>query len=75
LDVVLQMRSYIDAHMVDKTRGGGKLAHVTKHMMGLFAGQPGSRQWRRHLSENVHRSDAGWSVVEDALAAMELAAA
>jgi tRNA-dihydrouridine synthase A len=69
------MRGYIDAHMADKTRGGGKLAHVTKHMMGLFAGQPGSRHWRRHLSENAHREGAGWAVIEDALAAMEQAAA
>ena len=75
LDVVIQMRDYIDAHMADKTRGGGKLAHVTKHMMGLFAGQPGSRHWRRHLSENAHREGAGWAVIEDALAAMEQAAA
>ena len=75
VQVVLQMRDYIEAHMVDESRGGGKLAHVTKHMMGLFAGQPGARQWRRYLSENAHRSGGGWSVVEDALAAMQQAAA
>ncbi len=75
MDVVLAMRPYIDAHMVDEGRGGGKLAHVTKHMMGLFAGQAGARQWRRYLSENAHREGAGWAVVEDALDAMAQAAA
>lgn len=75
IDVVLQMRSYIEAHMADESRGGGKLSHVTKHMLGLFAGRPGARQWRRYLSENGHRAGAGWSVVEDALDAMNQAAA
>ncbi|MBU2993083.1 tRNA dihydrouridine(20/20a) synthase DusA [Octadecabacter sp. 1_MG-2023] len=75
VDVVLQMRDYIEAHVADQSKGGGKLAHVTRHMLGLFAGQPGSRQWRRHLSEHAYRAGAGWSVVEDALAAMEQAAA
>ncbi|MFT7369514.1 MAG: tRNA-dihydrouridine synthase A [Alteromonas macleodii] len=75
LDIVLQMRSYIDAHVVDQSCGGGKLAHITKHMMGLFAGQPGSRQWRRYLSENAHRDGASWAVVEDAVAAMKQSAA
>jgi len=75
VDVVLQMRSYIEAHLADKSRGSGKLAHVTKHMMGLFAGRPGARQWRRHLSEHGHRDGANWAVVEDALAAMKQAAA
>ncbi len=75
VDVVLQMRPYIETHLADDSRGGGKLAHVTKHMLGLFAGRPGARQWRRHLSEHAHRDGAGWSVVEDALAAMDRAAA
>lgn len=75
LDVVLQMRPYIEAHLADESRDGGKLAAVTKHMLGLFAGRPGARQWRRHLSEHAHRAGAGWSVVEGAVAAMEQAAA
>jgi len=74
VEVVLQMRSYIEAHLADDSQGGGKLAHVTKHMLGLFAGRAGARQWRRHLSEQSHRDGAGWSVVEDALAAMDRAA-
>jgi tRNA-dihydrouridine synthase A len=37
-------------------------------MLGLFQRVPGARAWRRHLSEQAHRADAGWSVVRDALA-------
>lgn len=71
IDVVLQMRPYIEAHLADDGHQGGKLAPVTRHMMGLFAGRAGARHWRRYLSENAHRDGAGWSTVEDALAAME----
>ncbi|MCL4150125.1 UNVERIFIED_CONTAM: hypothetical protein GTU68_021043 [Idotea baltica] len=74
VEVVLRMRPYIEAHLADDSRHGGKLAPVTKHMLGLFAGRAGARHWRRHLSEHAHRTGAGWSVIEDALAAMERAA-
>lgn len=30
---------------------GGRLIGVTRHLLGLFAGQPGARHWRRALSE------------------------
>ena len=75
IDVVLQMRPYIEAHMIDDSYHGGKLGPVIKPMLGLFAGKAGSRHWRRHLSDHAHRNGAGWSVIEDALAAMEQAAA
>ncbi len=74
-EVVLAMRPYIEAHLSEDGPVAGKLSHVTKHMLGLFAGRPGARHWRRHLSEHAHRPGAGWSVVEDALAALDQAAA
>ena len=76
VQLVLQMRDYIEAHLADDLgRMQPKLSQVTKHMLGLFAGKPGARHWRRHLSEHGQGAGAGWSVVEDALAAMEQAAA
>ena len=59
--VVQQMLPYIDAHL----SSGGKLNQVTRHMLGLFAGQPGARAWRRILSERGHIS--GTELVEEAL--------
>lgn len=47
---------------------GGALNHITRHMMGLFHGQAGARQWRRHLSEHACRPGAGIEVLEQALA-------
>src|SRR5690606_9737788 len=32
---------------------GVPLHAVTRHMLGLFAGRPGARQWRRILSEKA----------------------
>jgi tRNA-dihydrouridine synthase len=42
------MISYIDAHIAR----GGKHNHVTRHMLSMFAGRPGGRAWRRHISEH-----------------------
>lgn len=68
--VVQQMLPYIETHLSN----GGKLAQVTKHMLGLFAGRPGARQWRRILSEGAHKPGAGSALVEQALAHVPMAA-
>lgn len=49
---------------------GVPLKSITRHVFGLFQGQPGARAWRRHLSERAHRSGAGPEVLERALALM-----
>ncbi|WP_394130327.1 tRNA dihydrouridine(20/20a) synthase DusA [Shewanella maritima] len=64
--VVEQMLPYIERHL----QQGGRLNHITRHMIGLFQGLPGSRSWRRYLSENAHKAGAGISVVTDAIEAM-----
>jgi len=45
---------------------GAPLHHITRHLLGLFNGQPGARRWRRHLSENANRKGAGLHVLEHA---------
>ncbi len=62
-EAVQRMIPYIDAHL-DK---GGKLAQVTRHMLGLFTGRPGARTWRRILSEGAHRPEADASLVLEAM--------
>jgi len=62
-DAARAMLPYIEAHL---TRGGG-LHQVTRHMLGLFAGRPGARGWRRMLSEGANRPGAGPELVEQAL--------
>jgi len=63
-DAVLKMLPYIEAHLAQ----GGRLHQITRHMLGLFAGRPGARAWRRILSEGATRPDAGPDLVLDALA-------
>jgi tRNA-dihydrouridine synthase A len=53
---------------------GTFLKHITRHMLGLYAGQPGARAWRRYLSENAHRFDAGIDVLEQAMEKLPRAA-
>ena len=47
---------------------GGHLSWVTRHILGLFAGLPGARGWRRVLSERACKPGAGMEVLRDALA-------
>jgi tRNA-dihydrouridine synthase A len=62
--VVDRMIPYIERHLA----AGGRLHAVTRHMLGLFAGLPGARRWRRVLSEAA--PDAGVNVVRAALDAV-----
>ena len=62
--LIRQMREYTERHLAE----GGKLNHISRHLLGLFQGLPGARGWRRHLSENAYRDNADWGVVERALA-------
>ncbi|KIC34667.1 tRNA-dihydrouridine synthase A [Leisingera sp. ANG-S5] len=68
---VRQMPPYIEARLSE----GAKLNQITRHMLGLFAGKPGARQWRRMLSEGACRAGAGPELVLDALAQVENRAA
>ncbi|MGR3572531.1 tRNA dihydrouridine(20/20a) synthase DusA [Brevirhabdus sp.] len=61
--VVEAMLPYIERHL----SGGGRLNQITRHMLGMFAGRPGARGWRRTLSEGAHRDGAGPEVIEAAL--------
>lgn len=62
------MRPYIQGHM----EGGGRMHDVTRHMLGLFAGRPGARLWRRRLSEGTR---AGLEAYDAALAEVSAMAA
>jgi tRNA-dihydrouridine synthase A len=69
-EVVEKMMAYAETEL----REGEPMARITRHMLGLFAGLPGARAWRRHLSENAHRDGAGPEVLQAALGAMRLVA-
>jgi len=69
-DIVDQMIPYIRTQLDE----GERLGRITRHMLGLFAGQPGARAWRRYLSEHAFREGAGIEVIVAALQAMPVAA-
>ena len=68
--VVEQMIPYVERELAR----GERLGRITRHMLGLFMGQPGARAWRRYLSENAFRDGAGPEVLIDALNRMPVAA-
>ncbi|MEL0638245.1 tRNA dihydrouridine(20/20a) synthase DusA [Marinomonas sp. TI.3.20] len=45
-------------HMEGRMAEGARLSHLTRHILGIFQGEPGGKQFRRYLSENGHQLDA-----------------
>lgn len=58
--VIERLIPYAAARLHD----GHTLHAITRHVLGLFAGQAGARAWRRYFSEAARRSDAGVEVLE-----------
>lgn len=63
--VVTGMLPYVEPVMAE----GGRMHHVTRHMLGLFNGHPGARRWRQILSR-ANEPGAGPSLLLDALSAV-----
>lgn len=66
-ELLRALRPYVQAQL----RRGVFLKHITRHLLGLFHGQPGGRAFRQVLSEGAHRPGADWSLLETALAQTE----
>lgn len=54
---------YVEARLSE----GVRLNAMTRHVLGLFLGRPGARQWRRQLAEGACVRDAGTEVIREAL--------
>ncbi|MHA7969133.1 tRNA dihydrouridine(20/20a) synthase DusA [Rhizobium sp. CAU 1783] len=63
------MMAHAEAHIAS----GGRLIHVTRHMVGLFQGFAGARRYRQILSSDATRRDAGPQVIAEAFAAVDIA--
>ncbi len=61
------MAGYAAAHI----ERGGRLCHVTRHMVGLFHGLPGARRWRQMLSTEAARPGVGPQVLRAAFAEVD----
>jgi len=51
-----------------QVRSGVPVKHLTRHVLGLFAGQPGARQWRRHISQRAHLEPENAELLLEAMA-------
>ena len=56
--------NYVDNELARGTR----LQAITRHILGLYHGMPGARQFRRHISENAYKPGATIDVLTTALA-------
>lgn len=69
-DVVSAYLPYVERELAS----GVALRHMSRHIVGLFQGQPGAKRWRQRLSIGQCQSGAGIDVIHEALAEMQAAA-
>jgi tRNA-dihydrouridine synthase A len=62
--VVSQMADYAERQLA----AGARIHHISRHMLGLFAGRPGARGWRRFISEGAAKNSAGPEVLLESIA-------
>jgi tRNA-dihydrouridine synthase A len=58
-DVMINLLPYVEQQLAN----GARLNQITRHILGLFHGQPGAKKFRRHLSENAYHREAGIEVL------------
>lgn len=66
-DQTVEWASVIDImaeYAVSHIAAGGRLAHITRHMTGLFHGLPGARRWRQILSTEATKQGAGLDILQ-----------
>lgn len=68
-EIIEAMCEYVDRHIAD----GGRLSHISRHMVGLFTGQPGARRWRQILSTDATKPGADGNVLRQAYAEVQKA--
>jgi tRNA-dihydrouridine synthase A len=67
VDVDAAVDAYCE-YVARQLQQGVRLHTLIKPMLGMYNGRPGARLFRRHLSENAPRHDAGIAVLREALA-------
>ncbi|WP_375650315.1 tRNA dihydrouridine(20/20a) synthase DusA [Bartonella sp. OT172YNZD] len=65
-DLIEVMCDYAARHIAS----GGRLSHVTRHMIGLFHGRSGARRWRQILSNDATKPNADICILKEAFYAL-----
>jgi tRNA-dihydrouridine synthase A len=68
--IVQRYAAYVERMM----REGHRLPFMLRPLLGLYAGRPGARAWRRYLTEQGHRPGAGAQLLLDSLGIFRAAA-
>jgi tRNA-dihydrouridine synthase A len=55
------------AYATDQVAKGVRINYMTRHILGLYQGLPGSRKFRRVISEQAYKPNAGLEVIKAAL--------
>lgn len=58
------------AYCEEQMARGIRLNYMTRHILGLYQGMPGARGFRRVISEQAHKKNAGIEVLTQALEAV-----
>lgn len=61
--IMAAFMDYVEARLTE----GVRLTAMTRHVLGLYLGQPGARRWRRQLSEGACAKGAGAEVIRAAM--------
>jgi tRNA-dihydrouridine synthase A len=61
----------LTAYLHRQVANGVPVKHVSRHVLGLFAGQPGARRWRRYISQHAHLEPDNGDLLKHALARMQ----
>ncbi|MBX9589077.1 MAG: tRNA dihydrouridine(20/20a) synthase DusA [Hyphomonadaceae bacterium] len=61
--VIEALLPYAEHHV----RAGGRLNNIARHILGLYAGRPRARAFRRHIAEQAPRAGAGAEVLLEAM--------
>ncbi|MCM2292869.1 tRNA dihydrouridine(20/20a) synthase DusA [Allorhizobium sp. BGMRC 0089] len=66
------VRDAMMEHAARHIAEGGRLVHLTRHMVGLFQAYPGARRFRQILSADATRPGAGPDIIAAAFAAVDI---
>lgn len=67
--VAAEMLPYIESQL----HRGVRLNSITRHLLNLFTGTPGSKAWKRYITENAHLEGANQNVIIQALTYVRIA--
>jgi tRNA-dihydrouridine synthase A len=67
----LEMLERMSGYAARETANGDRLSSITRHMLGLYAGMPGAKEFRRQLSEGARDPQAGPKLLVEAGQACE----